>query len=148
MYATPLQIDGGWSCPVTQIRLARPSLHLCWWQGGQRGAADAYRLTVAEPGGGVAYDETASLATSAGGLACDNVHLEIASPLPRGEYILGITPLLEGQPLDTYTTRQPVHILETRRGIPFPAMGSSSPAAFEAPMELLGYNLVGGNIVI
>jgi hypothetical protein len=99
---------------------------------------------MAGPDGEIFYDETAFFPASAGGLACDSVHLEIPSHLLSGDYSLGITPLLEGQPLGTYTTTQPVHILETRRGIQFPAMGSSSPAAFEAPVELLGYNLLGG----
>jgi hypothetical protein len=121
------------------------SLHLCWWRGGQGGAADAYRLTLADPAGGVTYDETATLPASAGGLTCDSVHLEIPSPSRPGEYVLDITPLLEGQSLGTHTTTQSVHILETRRGIQFPAMGSPSPAAFEAPIKLLGYSLVGGD---
>ena len=101
------------------------STQLCWWQG-EEGAADAYRLAMAGPDGEVVYDETASYPASAGGLTCDTMHLEIPPLLPSGEYVLGITPLLEGKPLGTYTTTQPVHILETRGGTQFPAMGSSS----------------------
>jgi hypothetical protein len=65
--------------------------------------------------------------------------------LQNGAYTLAITPLLGEQSLGTYTTSQPIHVLQTRDGTEFPAMGASSPVAFDAPMELLGYNMVGGD---
>jgi hypothetical protein len=94
--------------------------------------------------GQVAYEETAYLPFSGVGLACETPHLEPESPFVPGEYTLGITPLSQGSPLGTFTTTQPIHTLETRRGVLFPAMGTYSPATYDAPMELLGYNLAGG----
>jgi hypothetical protein len=40
---------------------------------------------------------------------------------------------------------QQIQVLETRQGTQFPAMGHAAPAAFEVPMELLGYSLIGGD---
>lgn len=125
----------------------RPPLltfYICWLHGDQGGTADAYRLTMTGQDGQVVYEETASLPFSGAGLACGTPHLELESPFVPGEYTLGITPLSEGSPLGTFATTQPIHNLETRRGVLFPAMGTSSPAAYDAPMELLGYSLAGG----
>ncbi len=103
------------------------SLQLCWWQGEQGGIADAYRLTMAEPGGGLVFDETASLPASAAGLACETAYLEIPSPAPPGEYTVGITPLSEEQPLGTYTITQPVHMPRDTQRDPVPGHGGLIP---------------------
>jgi hypothetical protein len=133
------------------------SLYICWVGDGQGDTADRYRVTLTRPdgarsragtlplGGETVYDETTSLPDASQGLACDTQHLELAAPLQNGEYTLAITPLSEDQPLGTYTTTQPIHVLQTRNGTQFLAMGTSSPAAFDAPMELQGYNMVGGD---
>jgi len=118
------------------------TLYVCWLHGGQTAAADAYRLTMTSPNGQVVYDETVPLPFSGVSLACGTPYLEIRPPLQTGEYTLGITPLSGEQPLGTYTTTQPIHNLETRKGVQFPAMGISAPEAYDVPMELLGYNLV------
>jgi hypothetical protein len=133
------------------------SLYICWAGDGQGDTADRYRVTLTGPdgaplqagtsalGGVTVYDETTSLPNASQGLACDTQHLELAAPLQNGEYTLAITPLSGEEPLGTYTTTQPIHVLQTRNGTQFPAMGTSSPAAFDAPMELLAYNMVGGD---
>jgi len=133
------------------------SLYICWIGDGQGDTADSYRVTLTGPNGApspagtpplgdvTVYDETTSLPDASQGLTCDTQYLELAAPLQNGEHILAITPLSEDQSLGTYTTSQPIHVLQTRDGTEFPAMGTSSPVAFDAPMELLGYNMVGGD---
>ncbi|MFN2289815.1 MAG: hypothetical protein ACK2UC_01370 [Anaerolineae bacterium] len=122
-----------------------PLLHMyVCWLGGERGDL-AYRVTLTGPEGLVVYDEAAPLPSTSEGLVCETPQLEISPPLAAGEYTVGITPFLAGRSLGTYTTTQPIHILQTRDGTEFPAMGVSSPMAFDAPMELLGYNVMEGD---
>jgi hypothetical protein len=64
--------------------------------------------------------------------------------LQVGEFEISVSALSQGKVLDSYTFGQPIHVLETRRGLTFPAMGSAARIGFETPLELLGYNLEGG----
>ena len=123
------------------------SLYVCWLRG-EQADSDAYRIILKRPDGSVAYDETAPLPQTSQWLACETPQLGIPSPVQAGEYTLSISPLSGALPLGTYTTTQPIHVLQTRNGTPFPAMGTLSPVAFDAPMELLGYNLVRGDGVL
>jgi hypothetical protein len=120
------------------------SLYTCWLSGGQANPAEAYRVTWYGPDGAHIYEETASLPRSPEGLACGFVMTEWPPPFQAGVYDLRITPLSGAQPLGTYATKVPVQVLHTRGGTTFPAMGYGERTAFEAPMELLGYDMVGG----
>jgi hypothetical protein len=134
--------------PTLFLHLGRSpllSLYMCWYRTGEDTDADAYRLALSMPDGSPVYEETRPLPGVSRGLTCDFVTVEWDPPHLVGEYDLRVTPLAKGQPLDTYTTKQPLQALETRRGVPFPAMGFASPATFDVPLEVLGYNLIGGD---
>jgi hypothetical protein len=121
------------------------SLYACWLSGEQDNSVDGYRVTLAEPDGVRVYEKTVSLPYPLQALACEFLTLEWAPPFQAGEYDLSITPLAGKQPLGTYTMSLPIQVLQMRKGIVFPAWGSASPVTFDTPMELLGYNLVGGD---
>jgi hypothetical protein len=124
------------------------SVDVCWFIGGQGEGADSYRVALTGPDGSLAYEQAAPLPHSSRGLVCEPWHLEPDSPMQAGEYSLSVTPLAGQQPLGTYTTNQPIHILHTRPGAPYPAMGLSCEVAFDAPVEMLGYSLSGGESYI
>jgi hypothetical protein len=124
------------------------SVDICWFIGGQGAGADSYRVAWTGPDGALVYEGTAPLPSSSPGLVYEPWHLEPDPPLQAGEYVLSIMPLAGQQPLGTYTTTQPLHLLHTRKGVPYPAMGSSCQVAFEAPIEMLGYSLSGGDSYI
>ncbi len=121
------------------------SLDVCWFVGGQGEGTDGYQLALTGPDGSLVYEETGLLPPASQGLVCEPWHLELDSPLQAGDYDLSIVPLAGQQPLGTYTTTQPIHILHLKKGTPYPAMGSSSQVAFDAPIELLGYGLSGSD---
>jgi hypothetical protein len=143
--------DLGLAQPTVYLHLpwdGRPpqlSLYACWSTGAQEGVADAYRLTLSAPDGSLVYEGTRSLPETAEGLACDFAVLEWEPPYLVGKYDLGITPVRGGQPLETYTTSLPLIVLEMRNGVSFPAMAYPVSATFDAPLEVLGANLVGGD---
>jgi hypothetical protein len=121
------------------------SLYTCWYRTNEDMDADAYRLALLVSDGSPVYEETRSLPGVSQGLACDFIIVEWDPPHPVGEYDLRVTPLAKGQPLETYAMKQPLQVLETRQGVQFPVMGFASPATFDAPLEVLGYNLIGGD---
>jgi hypothetical protein len=121
------------------------SLYTCWYRTRDEMKADAYRLSLWRPDGRPVYEETRSLPAVSPGLACDMAIMAWDPPYLLGAYDLGFTPLEKGQPLETYTVKQQIQVLETRHGTQFPAMGNAAPATFDAPLELLGYNLIGGD---
>ncbi|MGD9374376.1 MAG: hypothetical protein PVJ23_01220 [Anaerolineae bacterium] len=121
------------------------SLYACWFTSAKPDGADTYRLTLSAPGGAVVYEDTRSLPQPAQNLACDLVSFEWEPPYAVGEYDLAITPLTSGQALETYTARLPVLVLEMRNGVRFPAMGYPVQTTFDASLEVLGANLVGGD---
>ena len=121
------------------------SLYACWVTGAQAGAAEAYQLTLSAPGGAPVYEEMRSMPPPAQNQACDFVSLEWEPPYPAGAYELGITPVRDGQPLETYRESLSLFELEMRNGVSFPAMGYAGQATFDAPLEVLGANLVGGD---
>jgi hypothetical protein len=118
---------------------------VCWFVSGQGEGADSYQLALKGPDGSLVYKGTASLPHTSQGLVCRPWHLELDPPLQAGQYSLSITPLAGQRSLGVYTTSQPLQILETRQGVAYPAMGSSSRVVFDAPIELLGFSLSEGD---
>jgi hypothetical protein len=118
------------------------SLDLCWLAEGPGGGADRVHIALSGPDGARVYEQAFSLPSLSDGLACHTLYLEPDGMPVDGVYELAITPLAGEQALGTYASRQPIYTLETRRGDPFLAMGRAAPVAFDAPIELLGYNLV------
>lgn len=121
------------------------SVEICWFLGPQPPPADRYRVTLASPAGTPVYEQTISLPPTPQGLVCERVPLALTLPFQPDWYNLSITPSTGEQSLGTYTTPLPIHSLQTRQGATFPAMGSTFGVTFDAPTELLGYNLEGGD---
>jgi 4-amino-4-deoxy-L-arabinose transferase-like glycosyltransferase len=121
------------------------SVEICWFRGSQPPSADRYRVTLTSTDGTLAYEQTAVLPLAPQGLVCKHVPLTLALPFQPGWYNLSITPLTAEQTLATYTVPLPIHALQTRQGTTFPAMGFAWGVTFDASIELLGYNLEGGD---
>ena len=126
---------------VTDSSVPQLALSTCWLLGRPGDAEATSVVTVTDSSGNVAYEKAAVLPARSEGLACQHWLLELEAQ--TGSYDLSITALSGGQPLGTYTTTLPIQVLEHRRRGPFPVVGHEYLATYDAPVELLGYNLVG-----
>jgi hypothetical protein len=122
--------------PVPQL-----SAYICWFLDGLGHTADEYQVTLTGPDGSLVFKETAPLPRSWPGLSCAFRPLEFDPPPQAGVMAFHVTPLSAGEPLGTYTLAQPIHVLRTRRGDAFSAMGSVAHVGFDEPFEMLGYSL-------
>ena len=119
-------------------------LNTCWLFGKKGDAADGCRVTLTEPGGSLIEEERASFSSSTQGLVCKDWSLEVDPPFQPGSYKVGITPLSGERPLGTYTVIQPIQVIQDKARTPFPLMGYASPVTFNAPIEMLGYDVAAG----
>lgn len=120
------------------------SLNTCWLFGNKVDTADGCLVTLTEAGGSIIDEKRASFPSSAQGLVCKDWSLEIDPPFQPGSYKVSITPLSEERPLGTYTVTQPIQVIQDKAGTPFPLMGYAFPVTFNAPIEMLGYNVAAG----
>jgi hypothetical protein len=121
------------------------SVYLCWLRQDPGAGTDGVRLVLDGPDGWPVYEQTSSLPDASEGMACQFLPLEWDPPYPAGDYTLRVAPTSGGQPSGTYSMTLPVFASSTRQGTPFPSMGYSQTVTFPGSMELLGYNLLGGD---
>ncbi|MFC2030353.1 hypothetical protein ACFLWA_06455 [Chloroflexota bacterium] len=117
------------------------TLSTCWVLGSPGAAEATAVVTVTDSSGNVALEKAAALPARSEGLACQHWPLELEGR--TGSYDLAITAVSGEEHLGTYTTTLPIQALEHRRGEAFPAVGHEYSATYDAPLELLGFNLVG-----
>jgi hypothetical protein len=79
------------------------------------------------------------------GLHCDRHRLELPALLQTDWVEVEISAGTPATRTKFSAVHQAVQTLETRKGYPFAAIGSAARAGFESPIELLGYNLCGGD---
>jgi hypothetical protein len=101
------------------------SLETCWLFGDEGPVVDQSRVQVKDPRDSLVYDETALLSHPSQGLVCQHWPME--------------------EQLGTYTANVPIYVLQNETGALVPVVGYALHTIFDAPIEMLGYNLTEGD---
>jgi hypothetical protein len=129
---------------------ATPALRIytCWLGGAGPNDVDQYQITVTGPTGTVIDAETVEAASLKDGPVCQESSLELTLPVRAGRYQVSIEALSEGHSLGTWSTECPIQVVEGEGNGGIPLMGYRYPVAFDAPIEMLGYNLEAGDDIL
>lgn len=142
-----------WTQPTISASTGEPasantpllSLSTCWLPGEASGAGDTLQVTWAGPGGLPAYESSAPLAPLTQGLACRDWPLAWEPSFRPGEYQAQIVDLFAGQPAFTWTLTQSVQVVQDRTGASLPLLGRAFHVPYDAPIEMLAYDVTAGD---
>jgi hypothetical protein len=123
-------------------------VYTCWLRGEGSDDVDQCRITVNGPTGTAIDAETAEVASLKDGPVCQEWSLELALPVRAGRYRVSIEALLAGSSLGMWSTEVPIQVVQEEGNGEIPLMGYRYPVAFDAPVEMLGYNLEAGDGIL
>jgi hypothetical protein len=119
-------------------------LRTCWLAA-EAMAGEAWRVRWTGPDGSLLSEEVAPLTPASPGLKCRDWSADLVPPLRPGDYLVRVDLLSDGKPVGGWEASQSVQVVQDRGGGHVPLMGRAVPVAFDAPIELLGYNVVAGD---